>query len=124
MPGSALYDFGDALRFGANHGAEDDKNLENVYCDLDLFEQFTKGFLEEVGESLTEKEIELLPFSAILMTYECGMRFLGDYLNGDVYFKIHYPEHNLDRARSQFKLVADMESKSDEMASIVRKYRK
>lgn len=123
MPGSALYDFGDALRFGSNHGAEDDKNLDNVYCDLNLFEQFTKGFMEEVGSSLTEKEIELLPFSAILMTYECGMRFLGDYLNGDTYFKIHYPDHNLDRARSQFKLVSDMEKKLDEMAAIVRKYR-
>lgn len=123
MPGSALFDFGDAIRFGANHGAEDDKNLDNVYCDLTLFEQFTKGFLEEVGPSLTEKEIELLPFSAVLITYECGMRFLGDYLNGDVYFKTHYSAHNLDRARAQFKLVADMEEKLEDMAAIVQQYR-
>lgn len=124
MPGSALFDFGDALRFGANHGAEDDTDLDNVYCDLHLFEQFTKGFLEELGPELTSREIELLPFSAVLMTYECGMRFLGDYLNGDVYFRIHRPGQNLDRARSQFKLAADMETKLDEMAAIVRKYRK
>lgn len=121
MPGSLLYDFGDALRFGASTGSEDEKDLEKIWFDLNLFEVFTKGFLEELGDSITKKEIELLPFSAILMTYECGIRFLGDYLNGDVYFKTDYPEHNLDRARTQLKLVYDMENKMDEMKEIVRK---
>lgn len=121
MPGSLLYDFGDALRFGASTGSEDEKDLDKIWFDLNLFEVFTKGFLEELGDSITKKEIELLPFSAILMTYECGIRFLGDYLNGDVYFKVDYPEHNLDRARTQFKLVYDMETKMEEMIKIVNK---
>ncbi|MBQ7294310.1 MAG: aminoglycoside phosphotransferase family protein [Clostridia bacterium] len=122
MPGSLLYDYGDALRFGASSGAEDEIYLEKIYFDLELFEAFTKGFIEEVGGSLTPAEIELLPFSAKLLTYECGMRFLGDYLNGDTYFKIHREHHNLDRARTQFKLVADIENKLDEMKKIVKKY--
>jgi len=121
MPGSLLYDFGDAIRFGAATAAEDEKDLSKLECSLELFEAFTKGFLEELGESITDKELELLPFSAKLMTYECGIRFLTDYLNGDVYFKIHRPEHNLDRARTQFKLVADMENKMEQMKEIVRK---
>ena len=122
MPGSLLYDFGDALRFGASSGAEDETDLDKIYFDLELFEAFTKGFLEEAGDDLTPAEIELLPFSAKLLTYECGMRFLGDYLNGDTYFKIHREHHNLDRARTQFKLVADMETKFDAMREIVKKY--
>lgn len=122
MPGSLLYDYGDALRFGASTGAEDETDLDKISFDLELFEAFTKGFLEEVGDALTPKEIELLPFSAKLLTYECGMRFLGDYLNGDTYFKIHRPNHNLDRARTQFKLVADIEQKLDKMKKIVEKY--
>lgn len=122
MPGSLLYDYGDALRFGASSGAEDEIDLDKIYFDLELFEAFTKGFIEEVRDSLTPAEIELLPFSAKLLTYECGMRFLGDYLNGDTYFKIHREHHNLDRARTQFKLVADIESKLDEMKKIVKKY--
>lgn len=122
MPGSLLYDYGDSLRFGTNNSDEDDKNLDNVFCRLDLFDVFTKGYLEELREVLTPKEIELLPFSAKLMTLECGMRFLGDYLNGDTYFKIHREGHNLDRARTQIKLVADMEKKENEMKEIVEKY--
>ena len=122
MPGSLLYDYGDALRFGASSGAEDEVDLDKIYFDLELFEAFTKGFLEEVGDKLTPAEIELLPFSAKLLTYECGMRFLGDYLNGDTYFKTHREGHNLDRARTQFKLVADIERKLDEMKNIVAKY--
>ncbi len=121
MPGSLLYDYGDALRFGASSGAEDEVDLDKIYFDLDLFEVYTKGFLEEVGGKLTAREIELLPFSAKLLTYECGMRFLGDYLNGDTYFKIHREHHNLDRARTQFKLVTDMEDKMEAMAAIVRR---
>lgn len=122
MPGSLLYDFGDALRFGASTGAEDEIDLDKISFDLELFEAFTKGFLEEVGDSLTPTEIELLPFSAKLLTYECGMRFLGDYLNGDIYFKINREHHNLDRARTQFKLVADIETKLEDMKKIVKKY--
>lgn len=119
MPGSLLYDFGDALRSGASTGAEDEKDLSKVWFDMELFEAFTRGFLEELKDSITEKELELLPFSAMLMTYECGTRFLADYINGDVYFKTDYPEHNLDRARTQFKLVFDMEEKLQKMNEVV-----
>lgn len=122
MPGSLLYDFGDSMRFGTNTAAEDEKDLSKVTSDLNLFEHYTKGFLEELGDSITPAETELLPFSAKLMTLECGTRFLADHLNGDTYFKIHREGHNLDRARTQMKLVADMESKMDQMAKIVKKY--
>ncbi len=123
MPGLSHYDFGDSIRFGASTGAEDETDLSKVEMDLTLFEAFAKGYLEGCGGSLTEKEIEMLPMGAKLMTYECGIRFLTDYLEGDVYFKIHRENHNLDRARTQFKLVADMEKKWDEMASIINKYK-
>lgn len=122
MPGSVLYDFGDALRFGASSGAEDETDLDKIYFDLEKFEQFAKGFLEETADCLTETERKLLPESALILTYECGTRFLTDYLNGDVYFKIHREKHNLDRARNQFKLVADIESKLPAMHEIVEKY--
>lgn len=123
MPGSMLYDFGDALRFGASSGSEDETDLDKIYFDLEKFEQFAKGFLSETSSCLTEKEVELLPLSALLLTYECGIRFLTDYLEGDTYFKIHREHHNLDRARNQFKLVSDIESKFDKMHEIVKKYR-
>lgn len=119
MPGSALYDFGDSIRFGANTAAEDERDLSKVSLSLEYFRAYVDGYLETAGESLTETEIDLLPFAAKLLTFECGMRFLGDYINGDVYFKIEYPEHNLVRARTQFKLVEDMERKFDEMTKIV-----
>lgn len=122
MPGSLLFDYGDALRFGASSGSEDETDLTKIYFDMDLFEQFTKGYMEEISSILTKRERELLPFSAKLLTYECGVRFLTDYLNGDVYFKIHRKKHNLDRCRTQFKLVYDMEQKMDEMKKIVDKY--
>jgi len=121
MPGSLLYDFGDALRFGASTGSEDEKDLDKVWFDLDLFKAFTNGFLQETGSTITKKELELLPFSAILMTYECGIRFLSDYLNGDTYFKTEREGQNLDRTRTQFKLISDMENKFDEMKIIVEK---
>ena len=124
MPGSSLYDFGDSIRFGTNTAAEDEKDLSKVWMDIELFESFTKGFMESAGESLTKKEIELLPLSAKIMTLECGIRFLTDYLNGDTYFKIHREGHNLDRARTQFKLVADMEEKYERMKEVVMKYEK
>ncbi len=119
MPGSMLYDYGDALRFGASTAAEDETNLSKVWFDVNLFKQFSLGYLEEMKDVITEKEIELMPFAAKLLTYECGIRFLADYLNGDTYFKIHREHHNLDRARTQLKLVADIENKTEEMKSII-----
>lgn len=123
MPGLSLYDFGDSIRFGASTGAEDETDLTKVELDLMLFEAFTRGYLEGCAGSLSAKEIELLPMGAKLMTYECGIRFLTDFLTGDHYFKIHREHHNLDRARTQFRLVADMEAKWDKMAAIVDKYK-
>ena len=121
MPGSMLYDFGDSLRFGASSGTEDEKDLTKIWFDLEKFEYYAKGFLEEVKDIITEKEKELLPLSALLMTYECGIRFLADYINGDTYFRTHYPEHNLDRAHTQLKLVYDIESKLSKMSEIIDK---
>lgn len=118
MPGLSLYDFGDAIRFGANTGAEDEKDLSKVSLDLGLYEQYVRGYFSAAGDSLTEAEIACLPFSAKIMTLECGMRFLTDYIDGDVYFKTSYKQHNLDRCRSQFALVADIEKKFDEMKKI------
>ena len=122
MPGSYLYDFGDAIRSGATHAAEDEKDLSKVDFDLGLFEQFTKGYLEACGSSLTEEEIKMLPYASIMLTLECGMRFLTDHLNGDTYFKVHRENHNLDRARTQFKLVDEMEKHLDDMAAIIKKH--
>ena len=119
MPGSALYDYGDAIRSGASTAAEDETDLSRVTFDTEIYTTFARGYLSEMGDVLTEDERELLPFSALLLTYECGIRFLADYLNGDTYFKIHRPGHNLDRARTQLKLVCDIESKFDEMKRIV-----
>lgn len=123
MPGLVHYDFGDSIRFGASTGAEDEKDLSKIEMSLELFEMYTKGFLSSCGSKLNSEEINQLPFSAKLLTFECGIRFLTDYLNGDTYFKIHRPEHNLDRCRTQFKLVYDMETKMDQMKAIVDKYR-
>ena len=122
MPGSVLADFGDSIRFGASSAAEDETDLDKVYCRLDMFESFAKGFIEGLEGSLTESEIRALPMGALILTYETGIRFLSDYLDGDVYFRVAHPNHNLDRARNQFKLVADMEAKMDEMKAIVEKY--
>lgn len=122
MPGSLLYDFGDSIRFGATHAAEDEQNLELVDVDLELFEAYTKGFLEALGDRITQDELSLLAFSAKLMTLECGIRFLTDYLEGDTYFKVHFPKQNLYRAGTQLKLVWDMERKMEQMEAIVKKY--
>ena len=122
MPGLAMNDFGDTIRFGASTAAEDEKDLSKVSCDMDLYDIYAKGFMEGCGGKLTQREIELMPMGAKVMTYECGMRFLTDYLQGDVYFKIQREEHNLDRARTQFKLVADMEDKWEIMTEIIKKY--
>ncbi len=123
MPGLSLYDFGDAIRSLANSAAEDERDLSKVKFDLEIYDQYTHGYLDAVGNLLTQAEIKYLPFSAILMTLECGMRFLTDHLQGDAYFKIHRENHNLDRCRTQFKMVADMEEQFDEMERIVGKYR-
>lgn len=119
MPGLSVNDFGDSIRFGASTADEDERDLSKVSCDLHLFELYVKGFLKGCGGRLTETEIKMLPMGAKVMTYECGMRFLTDYLQGDVYFKIHREGHNLDRARTQMKLVADMEEKWNLMEQIV-----
>lgn len=119
MPGLALYDFGDSIRFGANTCAEDEKDTDKVAIDLDYFKAYAEGFLSEAGGSFNQCEIDNLAFSAKLMTFECGMRFLTDYINGDTYFRTAYPEHNLVRARCQFALVADMERKMEEMEKII-----
>ena len=124
MPGLSINDFGDSIRFGANHSKEDEKDLSKVNFDIELYEAYTRGFLEGAKGSLTAAELEYLPWGARLMTLECGIRFLTDYLDGDHYFRIHYPEQNLDRCRTQFKLVKDMEEQFDAMAAVVSKYAK
>lgn len=115
MPGYAMDDFGDAIRFGASTALEDEKDLSKVFCDLTMFRAFAEGFLKGTENRLTTEEIMLFPLGAKMMTYECGIRFLTDYLQGNVYFKVAYPEHNLVRARNQFALVKDMNKKMDEM---------
>ena len=122
MPGLSINDFGDSIRFGANHCAEDEKDLSKVNFDIQLFEVYTRGFLEGAQGTLTAAELEYLPWGARLMTLECGIRFLTDYLDGDHYFRTTYSEQNLDRCRTQFKLVKDMEEQFDAMAEIVAKY--
>ncbi len=123
MPGLSLYDFGDSIRSGANKAAEDETDLSLVGIDLELFEVYVDGFLSETAESLNDAEIDNLAYGAKIMTFECGIRFLTDYLEGDVYFRTTHPEHNIVRARNQFMLVADMEAHMDEMNAIVSKYR-
>ncbi len=122
MPGLSINDFGDSIRFGANHSAEDEPDLSKVNLDVGLFEVYTAAFLEGAGDALTEMEIRYLPWGAKLMTLECGIRFLTDYLEGDGYFHISRPGQNLDRARTQCKLVADMEKHWDELNAIAAKY--
>lgn len=119
MPGVSLYDFGDSIRSGATTAMEDEKDLSKVSFDLSLFRAYTKGYLSS-SDFLTETEKSYLPFSAKIMTYECGMRFLKDYLEGDIYYKIGHEHHNLDRARNQMKLVLDMERDYQQMIEIVR----
>ena len=123
MPGSVLYDFGDAIRFGACTTAEDYPDTSKIKLDLTLFETFTRGFMAGLGGALTEEEYDLLAEGALLMTYELCLRFLGDYLNGDIYFRLGYENHNLIRARAQIALLRDMEAKLPEMKRIVRECR-
>lgn len=123
MPGSALYDYGDSIRFGAATAPEDERELDRMGLDLELFRVYTQGFLDACGDSLTERELQMLPEGARLMTLECGLRFLTDHLAGDTYFKIGREGHNLDRARAQLRLVEDMERKRADMERIVREVR-
>ncbi len=118
MPGYSVNDFGDSIRFGANTAAEDEKDLSKVSLDLELYHAYAKGFLKGCNGKLAKTEIELMPIGARMMTLECGMRFLTDYIEGDHYFRTAYAEHNLDRCRCQFALVADMERKAEQMKLI------
>ncbi len=115
MPGSALYDYGDAIRYGACTAREDEKDLSAVDFDMELFKLYTKGFLEEAGDSLTEEEIKCFPLGVKMMSCELALRFLTDYLEGDVYFKTNYPEHNLARTRVQIQLLRVIDEKYDKL---------
>ena len=120
MAGSALYDYGDAIRFGASTAAEDERDLTKVRLDMALFRAFTEGFISRTARGLTRAELENLVLGALVMTFEVGLRFLTDYLDGDVYFRTEYPAHNLVRARSQFRLLSDMEARRPEMEAAAR----
>ncbi len=124
MPGLAVFDFGDSIRFGANTAAEDECDLKKVHLDMVLFETYVDGFLHGCDGSLTKEETALLSYGAKTMTLECGIRFMTDYLEGDTYFKIYRENHNLDRCRTQIALVQDMEAKWSEMEKIVKRYTK
>ena len=120
MPGSMLFDFGDSIRFGASTAAEDEKDLSKVHFDIELFRAYAEGYCGAVKSSITAKEAELLPYGAYLMTVECGMRFLTDYLSGDTYFATKYPGHNLVRCRTQLKLAGEIEASFGAMGEIVK----
>lgn len=119
MPGSMLYDFGDSIRFGASTAAEDEKDLSKVHFDIDLFKAYAEGYCGAVKDSITDAEAKLLGYGSYLMTIECGMRFLTDYLSGDTYFATKYQGHNLVRCRTQFRLAKEMEEQMSKMDSII-----
>lgn len=121
MPGSLLYDFGDAIRSISNTAEEDEQNLSIVHFNLETYERYTQGYLDAMHKSLTPVEIEYLAFSSRLMTLECGIRFLADHINGDIYFRTKRDNHNLDRCRTQFKLVEEMEAQFEKMIRIVER---
>ena len=120
MPGSMLFDFGDSIRFGASTAAEDEQDLSKVHFDIELFRAYAEGYCSAVKESITAKEADLLPYGSYLMTVECGMRFLTDYLSGDTYFATKYEGHNLVRARTQLKLAGEIEASFDKMGEIIK----
>ncbi len=120
MPGSMLFDFGDSIRFGASTAAEDEQDLSKVHFDIELFRAYAEGYCSAVKDSITAREAELLPYGSYLMTIECGMRFLADYLSGDTYFATKYEGHNLVRARTQIKLAGEMEASFDKMGEIIK----
>lgn len=119
MPGSMLYDFGDSIRFGASTATEDEKDLSKVHLSVPLFKAYAEGFYSAVKHTITPAEKELLPYSGYLMMMECGMRFLADYLSGDVYFSTAYSEHNLVRCRTQLCLAKETEAHFDELKAII-----
>ena len=119
MPGFVLSDFGDFIRTGANTGAEDDANLDNVSVNMDICRAFSKGYIRSAGSFLTPTERELLPFGAKMLTYMQTVRFLTDYLDGDTYYKIKFPEHNLQRSHAQFKLLQSIEAHEQEMSDYI-----
>jgi Ser/Thr protein kinase RdoA (MazF antagonist) len=121
MPSSPLYDYGDSMRIGTNTATDDEKDLSKVSCDLNLYEQYARGYLEACGDVLTKEELELLPYASLIITSEDGIRFLMDHIDGDTYYNIYYPGQNLDRSRTQLKLVEDMEKKLPEIKNILRK---
>ena len=122
ISGSICYDFGDSIRFGCNPCLEDEPETEKVKFSMPLYEEYTKGYLSVFGDTITDVERKNLPMGAILMTYECGIRFLTDFLDGDVYFRTSRERQNVDRARTQFKLVQDMQGNYDKMCKIIEKY--
>ena len=121
MPSSPLYDYGDSMRIGTNTAKDDEKDLSKVSCDLNLYERYARGYLEACGDILTEEELKLLPYAAMVITSEDGIRFLMDHIDGDTYYNIYYPGQNLDSARTQLKLVEDMEKKLPQIKGILRK---
>lgn len=122
MPGLSAYDFGDSIRSGATYAAEDEPDVDKVVFETELFDKYAEGFLSECGSVFSKEEVLSLYTGSVLMTFECGMRFLTDYLSGSTYFKISYPEHNLVRCRTQFALVKQILAKKDELEAILLKY--
>ncbi|MBQ8374383.1 MAG: aminoglycoside phosphotransferase family protein [Clostridia bacterium] len=122
MPGLVAFDFGDAIRIVGNTGEEDERDLSKVDLDMKKYEAFTRGFVSTVGSLLTENEKKTLALGAVAMTVECGVRFLTDYLDGDKYFRVHYEDQNLVRARCHLHLARKMIERLDEMQAIVEKY--
>ncbi len=121
MPSSPLYDYGDSMRIGTNTATDDEKDLSKVSCDLEMYEHYARGYLEACGSILTKEELELLPYASLIITSEDGIRFLMDHINGDTYYHIYYPGQNLDRSRTQLKLVEDMERKLPQIKQILQK---
>ena len=120
MSSTSLNDFGDAIRSYANTGAEDDRNLDNVGMDIAMFKAYAEGYLHEQKASMVQSELDWLAFSARYITFEQVLRFLMDYIDGDKYYKISYPDHNLVRSRAQYKLLLSMEEQYDRMCEIIK----
>lgn len=121
MPSSPLYDYGDSMRIGTNNAKDDEKDLNKVFCNLELYEMYARGYLEACGDILTKEELQLLPYASLVITSEDGIRFLMDHINGDTYYHTDYPGQNLDRSRTQLKLLEDMERKLPEIRRILQK---
>ncbi|MDH6306670.1 Ser/Thr protein kinase RdoA (MazF antagonist) [Parabacteroides sp. PF5-5] len=122
MPGFVLSDIGDFIRTGANTGAEDDENLDKVGVNMEIFKAYTRGYMETAQSFLTPQEISMLPYGGRLLTYMQTVRFLTDYINGDTYYKIHHPMHNLQRTKAQFKLLRSLEEHAEEMDNFMKSY--